>query len=614
MLNDIHICSVNVKGLRNKEKRLRFYEWVKRQKCDIIYMQETHFDINIENDMKIESNFDYFYSHGTSNSCGQAILIHKQLNCDIIEEQRDSHGRILLLNVEIENNIYSLVNVYAPNNGTERNAFYRHLKDFINVHAIGTLILGGDMNDALTDLDRKISNKTRNKCIKPVNSLKVLIKTNKLIDIWRKLNPKKIQFTWRRLNPPQASRIDMFFIPDDLVPNIKSCDIRPITIKSTDHQAISIKIQTSTAKSKGPGHWKLNNSVLAEETYVRDIEKIIQNFQIQFNNENNNKRLLWDMLKIEIKEYSMQYCKNRAKIRKDKVTKMESELHDLNVKNNVNSNDSLLEKINSLENILEQEYVYLARGAQIRSKVEWFEKGEKNNKFFLGLEKSKQTKKTIIKLKDTNGDIITDQSQILKMETDFYQNLYSENTRTEEDKLLNYINNCELQYKLNDLESKQCDGYITLEEITIAVNKLKINKSPGFDGLSTNFYRKFWKLLGPILVQVYNESYDKTEMSFSQRRSILNLIYKKNDPLELTNYRPISLLNSDYKILSYALANRVKRSLSLLINTDQTGYISNRFLGLNLRIVQDAIEYADRFSIGGALLFIDFSKAFDTLN
>ena len=75
----------------------------------------------------------------------------------------------------------------------------------------------------------------------------------------------------------------------------------------------------------------------------------------------------------------------------------------------------------------------------------------------------------------------------------------------------------------------------------------------------------------------------------------------------------ISLLNSDYKILSYTLALRIKKILNLIINADQTGYIKNRFIGFNLRQIQDVIDYADKFNIEGAILFIDFSKAFDTL-
>ena len=60
------------------------------------------------------------------------------------------------------------------------------------------------------------------------------------------------------------------------------------------------------------------------------------------------------------------------------------------------------------------------------------------------------------------------------------------------------------------------------------------------DGISINFYKKFWELLGPMLVKIFNFSFENKHLPFTQRQSLLNLIYKKNDPLELANYRPIS--------------------------------------------------------------------------
>jgi hypothetical protein len=79
------------------------------------------------------------------------------------------------------------------------------------------------------------------------------------------------------------------------------------------------------------------------------------------------------------------------------------------------------------------------------------------------------------------------------------------------------------------------------------------------------------------------------------------------------NYRPISILNVDLKILPYVLAQRLKNLLPKIINEDQTGYVKNRFIGFNLRQIQDIIDYADLYKIEGAIIFIDFSKAFDSL-
>ena len=92
-----------------------------------------------------------------------------------------------------------------------------------------------------------------------------------------------------------------------------------------------------------------------------------------------------------------------------------------------------------------------------------------------------------------------------------------------------------------------------------------------------------------------------------------NVLFKKDDTLKLVNNRPISVLNVDLKLLSYTLAQRLKNILPKLINEDQTGYIKNRFICFNLRQIQDIIDYSNICKIEGAIIFLDFSKAFDSL-
>lgn len=138
---------------------------------------------------------------------------------------------------------------------------------------------------------------------------------------------------------------------------------------------------------------------------------------------------------------------------------------------------------------------------------------------------------------------------------------------------------------------------------------MKLNKSPGLDGLTVEFYRQFWDKLKFLVEDVLHTGYDKQRLSYSQRTSILTLIFKKGDPLLLENYRPISLLNVDFKLLSYVLAQRLKKVLPKIINEDQTGYVKNRFIGFNLRQIQDVIDYADTCNIEGASLFVDFYKS-----
>ena len=105
------------------------------------------------------------------------------------------------------------------------------------------------------------------------------------------------------------------------------------------------------------------------------------------------------------------------------------------------------------------------------------------------------------------------------------------------------------------------------------------------------------------------------ELSITQKQGIITYIPKENKSrFQVTNYRPISLLNCTYKIASGAIANRIKTTLNKLISKDQTGFIAGRYVGENTRILYDIMHYAEENNLAGLPLLVDFEKAFDSLS
>ena len=102
-------------------------------------------------------------------------------------------------------------------------------------------------------------------------------------------------------------------------------------------------------------------------------------------------------------------------------------------------------------------------------------------------------------------------------------------------------------------------------------------------------------------------------MTFSQRLSIITLIHKKGDKKLLQNYRPLSLTNTDYKIIAFVFARRLQTILDKLISKDQTAYVKGRFIWENARLILDIFEYCENNDQEGILLFLDFEKAFDSV-
>ena len=121
-------------------------------------------------------------------------------------------------------------------------------------------------------------------------------------------------------------------------------------------------------------------------------------------------------------------------------------------------------------------------------------------------------------------------------------------------------------------------------------------------------------MLGRDLVDSFNSAYITGEMSISQSRGVITLVPKEDSDLELlNNWRPITLLNLDYKIVSKIIARRIEKVLPLLVCSDQSGFVKGRYIGQNIRLINDILEQTKLQDIPGVPLQLDFQKAFDTI-
>ena len=125
-------------------------------------------------------------------------------------------------------------------------------------------------------------------------------------------------------------------------------------------------------------------------------------------------------------------------------------------------------------------------------------------------------------------------------------------------------------------------------------------------------YKLFWDDISEMLLASYNYSFNQNKLCISQRRGIITLIPKQGkDHLYLNNWRPITLLNVDYKILAKTIAIRLKSKLTDIIHPDQTGFLKDRYIGENIRTIFDIINQAEEKNLPNLVFFIEFEKAFD---
>ena len=193
-----------------------------------------------------------------------------------------------------------------------------------------------------------------------------------------------------------------------------------------------------------------------------------------------------------------------------------------------------------------------------------------------------------------NGILLKEQSELRTETMLFYKELYSKRDTVEVD--LNRLLGSYCIPKLNESEKTKWEGKISYDEILFGLKKSSKNTSPGFDGFTYEFFNFFFLSdLGYFLLRAINACFENEKLLDSLKRGVITCISKgSKDKLLLKNWRPISLLNTSYKLASSCIAERLKTVLPKIINENQTGFIKGRYIGENLRILYDTIFYTEK--------------------
>jgi hypothetical protein len=211
------------------------------------------------------------------------------------------------------------------------------------------------------------------------------------------------------------------------------------------------------------------------------------------------------------------------------------------------------------------------------------------------------------------GTFLHNQEEILLETMNHYKTLYSYQ-EVEDCNLNNFFENCNIR-KLSNEEKQSLEGKLTYNELLASLKRMSNSSSPGSSGFTAAFFKFFWIDIGIFLLRSINYAFDVGELSVTQKQGVITCIPKGDkDKLFLKNWRPITLLNVSYKIASASIANRIKKFLGNIISEDQSGFLSGRFIGDNIRLIYDVMYYTERNNIPGMLLLIDFATAFDSIS
>ena len=324
------------------------------------------------------------FSRCSSQKAGVCILFNNNFNLQIHKYFLDPKGRFIICDIVADGKSHTLANIYVPNEDDPSffQSFFQQLSSF-NCEEI---IIGGDFNLALeVEIDKKGGLARTH-----INSLKVTRNFSEslgLVDIWRILNSDVKRYTWRRNQPKVHCRLDFFLVSQSSSCNVTHADIVPGY--KTDHSMITLNLSLHS-NPRGNGFWKLNTSLLSEIGYVDEIKLTIQNTADEYkDDELVNPALLWEMIKLKVREKSISYSASKKRKTKERDYLLEREIilleKQLDSMNNTDpSYHTVVEEISILKGEQEKILEYRTKGAIIRSKTQWYNEGAKNSSdFFL---------------------------------------------------------------------------------------------------------------------------------------------------------------------------------------------------------------------------------------
>lgn len=306
--------TINVRGLNATRKRKSIFRWLHNNHFQVCFLQETYSSFENERIWNAEwGNSSSVFSHGTKHSRGVAVLFSNNCSIQVQNSFIDKNGRYIILDAIINNCPVVLANIYSPNDQEQQCIFFHKVSEIVDKLAPNkNVIIGGDFNCCLSELDKN-GGQTIRKKMSVINTIDSLTNKHSLIDIWRKKHGTSKQYSWRNMSRKVACRLDYWLISSMLVPDTVETEI--IYVPFSDHSAVSVKIRSKEFQKRGPGFWKFNNSLLSDEVYLSEIKTKLVHW-IKYYEDVSDPRLFWDLLKMEIRAFTINYCKAAASRKK----------------------------------------------------------------------------------------------------------------------------------------------------------------------------------------------------------------------------------------------------------------------------------------------------------
>lgn len=632
----LKIATFNITGVQQESRRRQILRLLNDKNVDIACLQEVKF-----NECPIlESSFKLITNLGPRKR-GTAVLIRR--NISIKRTLIEPEGRLL----SVDLNGLTVICVYAPSGETnkpQRDEFFQSTIPAYTSLTKNPIILLGDFNAVESHGERRSTSTRTRQRLTNVIALQNMSAGLDLVDVWRSLRPNEQGFTFH--SPRSFSRIDRIYSSRQL--NFTDIEIARLAIGDHDPLIASLSYDCEANNRRNTSFlWKLNTAILSEERYARVVSNFIEKASKHPAREKDVGHWWEQVFKPGLKRETIQYCKTRAWLQRNTREFLQDCLSEV-----INATKFEPTKYYELKRKFREWEAETLKGGGIRSRLP-ISDGEESSIFHINKAKNRRIKSHIQELKttcsntavireeDINKEIIAHFERVFKNHPppntsfengflDGVKNKYrivDKHSHADKQSMTSNPLRCQDTNKSNSSNDSACLDPLVKRfesaEFKAVFDKLKRNKAPGLDGIPYEFYIQFWDLLDKHFIAMMKQVLNNGSVLPSQGTAAVRLVPKTESPQFLADYRPIALLNCDYKIIASLLASRLRNTLSSTINEHQKGGVPGRYIFDNLSIFRDIIEMTNKRAEkkvkhwrehGAAILGFDFEKAYDLVN
>jgi len=306
-----------------------------------------------------------------------------------------------------------------------------------------------------------------------------------------------------------------------------------------------------------------------------------------------------------IKNNVLSHQANIFKIRSEKRNMYNRVLHELK-KDFVRNTNEILRNERELSNIIEGEL----RDELLHYKKFELLNNERITPHFINLAKISSKNDSISKIKNDVGNDFNSEDALGDHIFNYYKNIYKKDNNTVPDVTVQHLENflgdvggnqLVINAKLSNLERDELETEISSMELTKSINNANMSSAPGADGISNKFIKQFWRYFQIPLLKLCRFCFERNELPMVFRTANIKLIPKKGDLTKIKNWRPISLLNCFYKIISRVITDRLRKFMDKMTPICQKGYSSTRYCQEVLISVIEGIEKCKINRVKGAV-------------